>query len=52
MRGKKLKSFVTFVDFRMAYDRVPCSVLFVILKRNGCGAVVLAILVCTLLRRV
>ena len=44
-KRKKLKLFVTFVDFKMAYDRVPRDVLFMILKRIGCWTVMLAILV-------
>ncbi len=44
-RKKKSKLFVTFVDFATVYDRVPRAVLFIILKRLGCGAVMLAALV-------
>ncbi len=44
-RRKRLKLFVTFIDFTMVYDRVPRSVLFRILKRIGCGAVKLTVLV-------
>ena len=41
---KKLKLFVTFVDFSKAYDLVPRNKLFMILKRIGCGVVMLAAL--------
>ncbi len=44
-RRKKLKLYVTFVDFSQAYDRVPRNVLFKVLKRLGCGAVMLSALV-------
>ena len=40
-RKKRLKLFVTVV----AYDCVPRTVLFRILKRLGCGAVMLVLLV-------
>ena len=44
-RRKKLKLFVTFVDFSKAYDMVPRHKLFSILGRLGCGMVMLAALV-------
>ena len=44
-KRKILKLFVTFVDFRMAYDKVPRDMLLLTLKIIGCGAVMLAILV-------
>ncbi len=44
-RKKKRKLFVTFVDFATTYDQVPRAVLLRILKRLGCGAVMLAALV-------
>ncbi len=44
-RKKRLILFVTFVDFTMTYDRVPHTILFRILKRLWCGAVILAVLV-------
>ena len=44
-RRKKLKLFITFVDFSQAYDRVPRHVLFRVLQRLGCGAVMLSALV-------
>ena len=40
-RRKKLKLFVTFVDFSRAYDCVPRSNLFMTLKRLGCGITML-----------
>ena len=44
-RRKKLKLFITFVDFRKAYDYVPRNKLFSILKRMGCGLTMLLALV-------
>ena len=44
-RKKKKTLFVVFVDFSQAYDLVPRNILFNILKRLGCGAVMLAALV-------
>ncbi len=44
-KRKKLKLFVTFVDFKQAYDRVSRQKLFRVLCRLGCGAVML----CTLM---
>ena len=44
-RKKKRKLFVVFVDFRQAYDLVPRQMLFKVLKRLGCGAVMLAALI-------
>ena len=44
-KKKKLRLFVTFVDFSQAYDRVPRNTLFYMLKRLGCGAVMLAALI-------
>ena len=44
-KRKKFKLFVTFVDFTQAYDRVPRHVLFRVLRRLGCGAVMLAALI-------
>lgn len=43
-RRKKLKLFITFIDFSKAYDLVPRQKLFSILKRMGCGMVMLAAL--------
>ncbi len=34
-----------FIDFSQAYDRVPRNTLFEVLKRMGCGAVMLGALV-------
>ena len=42
---KKQKLYVAFIDFSKAYDRVPRSLLFSILRKLGCGAVMLAALV-------
>ena len=44
-KKKKKKLFITFVDFSKAYDLVPRHVLFSVLKRLGCGAVMLSVLV-------
>ena len=44
-RRKKFPLFVTFVDFSQAYDRVPRDALMGVLRRLGCGAVMLAALV-------
>ena len=44
-RRKKLKLFVTFVDFRRAYNCVPRHKLFSVLKRMGCGMTMLVALV-------
>ncbi|KAG0716491.1 hypothetical protein GWK47_009586 [Chionoecetes opilio] len=44
-RRKKIKIYVTFVDFNKAYDMVPRGKLFTILKRLGCGMLMLAALV-------
>ena len=38
---KKLTLFVTFVDFSQAYDRVPRHTLFRVIRRLGCGSVML-----------
>ena len=40
-KRKKRKLFITFVDFSKAYDLVPRHMLFSVLKRLGCGAVML-----------
>ena len=44
-KKKKHTLFVTFVDFSQAYDLVPRHILFKVLKRLGCGGVMLAALV-------
>ena len=44
-KKKKTKLFMTFVDFSKAYDLVPRNMLFVVLKRLGCGAVMLSVLI-------
>ena len=38
-KKKKRKLFITFVDFTKAYDLVPRHMLLSVLKRLGCGAV-------------
>ena len=43
-RRKKQRLFVCFVDFSMAYDRVPRAGLFRMLRDLGCGARMLAAL--------
>ena len=42
---KKIKLYVIFVDFTQAYDKVPRRILFSILKRLGCGSVMLLALI-------
>ena len=44
-KKKKNKLFVVFVDFTQAYDLVPRDMLFRVLKRLGCGTVMLAALI-------
>ena len=44
-KRKRHTLFVTFVDFSQAYDRVPRNILFNILKRLGCGAVMLVAII-------
>ena len=44
-RRKKRKLYVCFVDFSTAYDCIPRSKMFSILRRLGCGAVMVAALV-------
>ena len=44
-KRKRLKLFVTFIDFSQAYDRVPRHTLFRVLQRLGCSAVMLSALV-------
>ena len=44
-KRKKFPLFITFIDFSQAYDRVPRATLFNVLRRMGCGAVMLAALV-------
>ena len=44
-KKKKTKLFMTFVDFSKAYDLVPRHMLFLVLKRLGCGAAMLSVLV-------
>ncbi len=43
-RKKKRKLFVIFIDFSRAYDLVPRHMLMRILKRLGCGVIMLAII--------
>ena len=44
-KRKKMKLYVTFVDFSQAYDKVPRNMLFTVLKRLGCGAIMLGALI-------
>ncbi len=44
-KRKRKKLFVTFVDFSKAYDLVPRNILFNVLKRIGCGRIMLSALV-------
>ncbi len=41
---EKEKLFVTFINFSQAYDLVPKYMLVRILKRLGCGTVMLAVI--------
>ncbi len=43
-RRKKVKLFITFTYFSKSYDLVPRQKLFAVLRRIGCGAVMLAVL--------
>ena len=43
-RYKKVKLFVTYIDFSKAYDRVPRGKMFQVLKLLGCGAIMLGAL--------
>ena len=40
-KQKKKKLFITFIDFSQAYDMVPRATLLRVLRRLGCGAVML-----------
>ena len=42
--NKKVKLFIAFIDFSKAYDRVPRKLMFAILKKLGCGLIMLAAL--------
>ena len=42
---KRRKLFVAFIDFSKAYDRVPRSKMFLVLRSLGCGMVMLSALV-------
>ena len=44
-KKKKCKLFITFVDFSKAYDVVPRHMLFELLRKLGCGAAMLAMIV-------
>ena len=44
-KRKKIKLYVTFVDYSAAYDNVPRYGLFQMMQRLGCGARMLACLV-------
>ena len=43
-RRKKKKLFITFIDFSQAYDMLPRHMLLRILRRVGCGLVMLGII--------
>ena len=42
---KRKKLFIVFVDFSKAYDRVSRKILFTVLKKLGCGLIMLAALI-------
>ena len=42
---KRLKLFITFVDYSQAYDRVPRKIMLKLLIRLGCGAATICALV-------
>ena len=44
-KKKKKKLFITFIDFSKAYDLVPRHILFSVLKRLVCGAVMLSVII-------
>lgn len=44
-KRKKQKLFVMFIDFSKAYDLIPRNKLFIVLKRLGCGMVMLGVLI-------
>ena len=44
-KKKKIKLFITFVDFSKAYDVVPRDMLFMVLRQLGCGAAMLSVIV-------
>lgn len=44
-KRNRFKLYVAFVDFSKAYDFVPRVTLFRVLRRLGCGAVMLSVLV-------
>ena len=44
-KKKRVKLYVTFIDFSQAYDMVPRDTLFKVLQRLGCGSVMLAALI-------
>lgn len=43
-RSKKMKLFITFINFSKAYDLVRRQKLFTMLRSIGCGPVMLAVL--------
>ena len=44
-KKRKLKLFIVFVDFAKAYDNVKRNILFAILKRLGCGMLMLTAII-------
>ena len=42
---KRKKLFIAYIDFVKAYDKVPRKLLFLILKKLGCGVIMLAALI-------
>ena len=44
-KKKRWTLFITFVDFSQAYDKVPRTMLFTVLKRLGCGLTMIVALI-------
>ena len=46
-KRKKIKLYVSLVDFSTTYDSIPCQKLFPILRHLGCGAVIILVIAAT-----